>query len=110
MLAPTRELAKQVENEIFITAATLATVCVCGDAHRDARGETARGGYHRQYAGSGARFDQSGNLNLGEIEFVVLDEADQMLNVGFEEDVEKILQDCPRRVERFYSPPPCRAG
>lgn len=33
-----------------------------------------------------------GSLNLSDIQFVVLDEADQMLNVGFAEDVETILE------------------
>ncbi|GKD30843.1 DEAD-box ATP-dependent RNA helicase 3, chloroplastic, partial [Tanacetum coccineum] len=34
-------------------------------------------------------------LKLGEVQFLVLDEADQMLAVGFEEDVETILQKLP---------------
>ena len=36
-----------------------------------------------------------GSLQLGEVQFLVLDEADQMLAVGFEEDVEVILQKLP---------------
>lgn len=37
-----------------------------------------------------------GALNLSEVQFVVLDEADQMLQVGFQEEVEKILEKLPR--------------
>ncbi|KAI4308160.1 hypothetical protein L6164_031262 [Bauhinia variegata] len=36
-----------------------------------------------------------GSLNLSEVQFVVLDEADQMLQVGFQDDVEKILERLP---------------
>lgn len=36
-----------------------------------------------------------GSLNLSEVQFVVLDEADQMLNVGFADDVETILKNLP---------------
>lgn len=36
-----------------------------------------------------------GSLQLGEVQYLVLDEADQMLAVGFEEDVETILQQLP---------------
>lgn len=38
-----------------------------------------------------------GSLNLSEVKFVVLDEADQMLQVGFQEDVEKILERLPQK-------------
>lgn len=38
-----------------------------------------------------------GALNLSEIQFVVLDEADQMLNVGFAEDVEVIMERLPQK-------------
>jgi len=38
-----------------------------------------------------------GALNLSEVQFVVLDEADQMLQVGFAEDVEIILQKLPAK-------------
>lgn len=38
-----------------------------------------------------------GSLNLSEVQFVVLDEADQMLNVGFAEDVETILENLPQK-------------
>lgn len=38
-----------------------------------------------------------GSLKLGEVQFLVLDEADQMLAVGFEEDVEVILEKLPAK-------------
>ena len=102
VLAPTRELAKQVENEIFITAPTLATVCVRGTPIGTQEAKLRRG--VDIIVGTPGRVQDlinRGSLNLGEIEFVVLDEADQMLNVGFEEDVEEILQDCPETRQTF---------
>src|SRR5205085_12210157 len=36
-------------------------------------------------------------VNLEEIKYVVLDEADEMLNMGFQDDIEFILQNTPRR-------------
>jgi ATP-dependent RNA helicase DDX21 len=38
-----------------------------------------------------------GSLNLQDVRFLVLDEADQMLAVGFEEDVERILEQLPKK-------------
>ena len=103
VLAPTRELAKQVENEIFITAPTLATVCVYGGTPIGTQEAKLRRGVDIIVGTPGRVQDliNRGSLNLGEIEFVVLDEADQMLNVGFEEDVEEILQDCPEKRQTF---------
>ena len=104
MLAPTRELAKQVENEICITAPTLATACVYGGTPiGQQEGPSFRRGVDIVVGTPGRVQDlmNRGSLDLGEIEFVVLDEADQMLNVGFEEDVEAILQDCPESRQTF---------
>ena len=39
----------------------------------------------------------NGSLRLGEVQYLVLDEADQMLAVGFEEDVEVILEKLPTK-------------
>jgi len=103
VLAPTRELAKQVENEIFITAPTLATTCVYGGTPIGTQESKLRRGVDIVVGTPGRVQDlmNRGSLNLSDIEFVVLDEADQMLNVGFEEDVEAILRDCPESRQTF---------
>ena len=102
-LAPTRGLAKQVENEIFLTAPSLNTVCVYGGTPIGAQEGKLRRGVDIVVGTPGRVMDlmERGSLFLGDIEFVVLDEADQMLNVGFEEDVETILQDCPETRQTF---------
>ncbi|ABO96284.1 predicted protein [Ostreococcus lucimarinus CCE9901] len=103
VLAPTRELAKQVENEICITAPSLETVCVYGGTPIGQQEGKLRRGVDIVVGTPGRVQDLMNrrSLDLGEIEFVVLDEADQMLNVGFEEDVEAILQDCPESRQTF---------
>ncbi|KAI7982000.1 hypothetical protein LOK49_Contig3G00026, partial [Camellia lanceoleosa] len=82
VLAPTRELARQVEKEIKESASYLNTVCV------------------DVVVGTPGRIIDlinSGSLKLGEVQYLVLDEADQMLAVGFEEDVEVILEKLPAK-------------
>ena len=97
VLAPTRELAKQVENEICITAPSLETACVYGGTPIGGQEGKLRRGVDIVVGTPGRVQDLMNrrSLDLGEIEFVVLDEADQMLNVGFEEDVEagRIIQE-----------------
>ncbi len=99
VLAPTRELALQV-SEAFETYA----------AHLKVRLLPVYGGqgYGVQLAALARGVDvvvgtpgrvidhlERGTLDLSELRFLVLDEADEMLNMGFAEDVEKILADTP---------------
>ena len=51
---------------------------------------------------------EKGTLDLTELRFLVLDEADEMLNMGFAEDVETILADTPDTSRSRCSPRPCR--
>ncbi|PWA60355.1 zinc finger, CCHC-type [Artemisia annua] len=97
VLAPTRELAKQVENEIKESAPYLRTVCVYGGVSYTLQKNQLTRGVDIVVGTPGRLIDlvNSNVLKLGEVQFLVLDEADQMLAVGFEEDVETILQKLP---------------
>ncbi|KAL7584428.1 hypothetical protein Lser_V15G44808 [Lactuca serriola] len=97
VLAPTRELAKQVENEIKESAPYLQTVCVYGGVSYTLQKNQLSRGVDIVVGTPGRLIDlvNSNILKLGEVQFLVLDEADQMLAVGFEEDVEVILQKLP---------------
>ncbi|KAM7481893.1 hypothetical protein LguiB_006476 [Lonicera macranthoides] len=97
VLAPTRELAKQVENEIKESAPYLSTVCVYGGVSYTAQQGALSRGVDVVVGTPGRIIDliNSSSLRLGEVQFLVLDEADQMLAVGFEEDVELILEKVP---------------
>lgn len=97
VLAPTRELAKQVDKEIKDSAPYLRTVCVYGGVPYSSQQSALRSGVDVVVGTPGRLIDliKGNSLQLGEVQFLVLDEADQMLAVGFEEDVELILQSLP---------------
>ncbi|KAJ3669327.1 hypothetical protein LUZ60_011277 [Juncus effusus] len=97
VLAPTRELAKQVEKEIKESAPHLHTVCVYGGVSYSIQQNALSRGVDVVVGTPGRLIDliNNDNLRLDEVKFLVLDEADQMLAVGFEEDVETILEKLP---------------
>ncbi|XP_068662654.1 DEAD-box ATP-dependent RNA helicase 3, chloroplastic-like [Aristolochia californica] len=97
VLAPTRELAKQVEKEIKESAPYLNTVCVYGGVSYNIQQNALSRGVDVVVGTPGRIIDliNSNSLQLNEVQYLVLDEADQMLAVGFEEDVEVILEKVP---------------
>ncbi|KAL6278385.1 hypothetical protein ACE6H2_021986 [Prunus campanulata] len=97
VLAPTRELAKQVEKEIKESAPYLNTVCVYGGVSYITQQSALSRGVDVVVGTPGRIIDliNGNSLKLGEVQYLVLDEADSMLAVGFEEDVEVILQKLP---------------
>ncbi|GMP63544.1 hypothetical protein CsSME_00025183 [Camellia sinensis var. sinensis] len=99
VLAPTRELARQVEKEIKECASYLNTVCVYGGVSYNTQQNALSRGVDVVVGTPGRIIDliNSGSLKLGEVQYLVLDEADQMLAVGFEEDVEVILEKLPAK-------------
>ncbi|KAG7037512.1 DEAD-box ATP-dependent RNA helicase 53 [Cucurbita argyrosperma subsp. argyrosperma] len=99
VLAPTRELARQVEKEFQEAAPNLDTICVYGGAPISRQMRQLDYGVDIAVGTPGRLIDllNRGSLNLSEVQFVVLDEADQMLQVGFQEDVEKILERLPQK-------------
>jgi ATP-dependent RNA helicase DeaD len=99
VVAPTRELALQVQRELaWLYAALGARVasCVGGVDPRKERG-ALDAGVHVVVGTPGRLVDHltRGSLDLTGIRCVVLDEADEMLKMGFREELEAILQACP---------------
>lgn len=95
VLAPTRELALQVESEIKETAPSYyRSVCVYGGAPIFRQERELNQGVDIVVGTPGRVIDmlERGMLDLGSVGFAVLDEADQMLNIGFEESVEQIYE------------------
>ncbi|KAL9141081.1 hypothetical protein ABFS82_14G079700 [Erythranthe guttata] len=106
VLAPTRELAKQVEKEFMDSAPYLNTVCIYGGVSYVTQQSALTRGVDVVVGTPGRIIDliRSNSLKLGEVEYLVLDEADQMLAVGFEDDVETILQKLPpKRQSMLFS-------
>ncbi|CAN0304811.1 unnamed protein product, partial [Phaeothamnion confervicola] len=97
VLAPTRELAKQVEREFQRIAPNVATLAMYGGTPQGPQLGALRRGVDVVVGTPGRVIDhlQQGSLHLGEVKFAVLDEADMMLQMGFQEDVETILKYLP---------------
>lgn len=97
VLAPTRELARQVAEELTQVAKplNLDVALFHGGVSYDPQARALSAGVDIVVATPGRCIDHlnRGNLDLSEINIAVLDEADEMLNMGFADDVEKILQD-----------------
>jgi ATP-dependent RNA helicase DeaD len=99
VIAPTRELALQVSRELawlYAEAGAQVATCLGGtDARREQRALAA--GAHLVVGTPGRLRDhlERGNLDLSALRVVVLDEADEMLDMGFREDLEEILDSTP---------------
>ncbi len=97
VLAPTRELALQVSRELAWVAPELKTVAVYGGTGYQAQARELREGADVVVATPGRSRDylERGVLDLAAVEIAVLDEADEMLSMGFEEEVEALLAATP---------------
>ncbi|MFC3859731.1 DEAD/DEAH box helicase [Deinococcus antarcticus] len=97
VVAPTRELAKQVADEFSKSGVGLTTVTVYGGAAYGPQENALRRGVDIVVGTPGRLIDhlERGNLDLSAVEFAVLDEADEMLSVGFADAIETILQKTP---------------
>ncbi|MCO0635969.1 DEAD/DEAH box helicase [Lutimaribacter sp. EGI FJ00014] len=100
IIAPTRELAMQVKRELgwlYAEAGAVLASCVGGMDMRDERRALARGA-HIVVATPGRLRDHimRGSIDLASVRAVVLDEADEMLDLGFREDLEFILEETPK--------------
>ncbi len=101
VLEPTRELAMQVETAFRDYSRFLhlkITVLYGGVGYGKQREELAAGA-DVVVATPGRLLDfcQQGDLKLGRIEYLVLDEVDRMLDMGFLPDVRRIIEQCPKQ-------------
>jgi ATP-dependent RNA helicase DeaD len=99
IVAPTRELAMQVGRELtWLYASTGARLASCiGGMDGQAEARALMAGAHIVVGTPGRLCDhlRRGRLNLADLRVVVLDEADEMLDLGFREELDQILQACP---------------
>ncbi|WP_165241820.1 DEAD/DEAH box helicase [Corynebacterium lizhenjunii] len=100
VLAPTRELALQVADSFQSFADHLGRIEVLPIYGGQAYGIQLSGlrrGAHIIVGTPGRVIDhlEKGSLDISRLRYLVLDEADEMLNMGFQEDVERILEDTP---------------
>ena len=99
ILTPTRELAVQVEKEVRKLATSSQIKCCCLYGGKPIRKQITQldRGCHIVVGTPGRVIDhlRRGSLDKSQIWFVVLDEADRMLDIGFRPDIERILRQCP---------------
>nr|OQO21443.1 ATP-dependent RNA helicase DBP3 [Rachicladosporium sp. CCFEE 5018] len=116
MVSPTRELALQIHEELKKLASPygLKITVVYGGVPKDAQRETLKGS-NIIVATPGRLNDyiQEGSIDLSNVEYLVLDEADRMLDKGFEQEIRKIISTTPttgRQTQMFTAtwPPSVR--
>lgn len=101
ILEPTRELAAQVETAFrdYARFANLKITVVFGGVGYGRQNDALRAGTDIIVATPGRLLDhlERGTVRLDKVQFLVLDEADRMLDMGFLPDVRRIIEKCPRQ-------------
>ncbi len=104
VLTPTRELAQQVTSEVGKVAKYrgVRAVSIYGGQPIKRQLDALEAGVHVVVGTPGRIQDhmERGTLHLDKIRIVVLDEADQMLDIGFFPDIRRILRYTPRNAQR----------
>jgi len=100
VLAPTRELAAQIEDAFRVLGkeTKLNSVAIFGGVSMKNQVDTLKRGVEIVVACPGRLLDHigQGTIDLSRVEVLVLDEADQMFDMGFLPDVRKIVKQLPR--------------
>ncbi|MFO1501428.1 MAG: DEAD/DEAH box helicase [Verrucomicrobiota bacterium] len=100
ILEPTRELAAQVETAVrdFSRFTDLRVAVVFGGVGYGRQNDALRSGVDVLVATPGRLLDHlgQGTCRLDSVKYLVLDEADRMLDMGFLPDVRRIVERCPR--------------
>jgi ATP-dependent RNA helicase RhlE len=101
VLTPTRELAAQVYNNVkaYSEFLDIRSAVIFGGVNQRPQVATIRNGVDILIATPGRLIDlqNQGLLSLSKIEILVLDEADRMLDMGFYDDIMKIIQYLPKQ-------------
>ena len=99
VLCPTRELAVQVRDEArkLRPDPHCRVVAIYGGQRLRQQANEVRKGCHLAVGTPGRVLDflKRGILNTSRLRYIVLDEADRMLDIGFRPDIERILRQCP---------------
>ncbi|MDD4990630.1 MAG: DEAD/DEAH box helicase [Paludibacter sp.] len=103
VLVPTRELGQQVAREFFLFSKHLPRVfaeAVYGGAPIDDQIQRLKRTTHVVVATPGRLLDllDRNALNLQDLKYLVLDEADEMMNMGFKSEIDNILRSCKKGI------------
>lgn len=101
ILAPTRELSLQISEEFkdYGRALDIRQMTIYGGVSQRVQTQTLQKGVDILVATPGRLLDliQQGFINLNKVEYFVLDEADRMLDMGFINDIKKIIAKLPEK-------------
>ncbi|KAJ3701416.1 hypothetical protein LUZ61_005121 [Rhynchospora tenuis] len=108
VLAPTRELAVQIQQEAskFGSSSKIKNTCIYGGVPKGPQVRDLQKGVEIVIATPGRLIDmlESNNTNLRRVTYLVLDEADRMLDMGFEPQIRKIVSQIrPDRQTLYWS-------
>lgn len=108
ILSPTRELARQIDEQIFAIGyhAGISSATVIGGSDFSVQAKALKAGVDIIVATPGRLIDQNKvvNIDFSNLEYLVLDEADRMLDMGFLPDMKKIISWLPnKRQTLLYS-------
>ncbi len=108
IIAPTRELAAQIQQTIVVLGqkTTVRSVTVYGGVGKTPQIKALKRGVEVVVACPGRLLDLmgTGDIDLSNVEYLVLDEADRMCDMGFLPDIRRILRQLPaRRQTLFFS-------
>ena len=106
VLVPTRELGQQVAREFFLFSKHLSRVfaeAVYGGAPIEDQIQKLKRATHVVVATPGRLIDllDRNALNLDDLKYLVLDEADEMMNMGFKTEIDTILKSCKTGITKM---------
>ncbi|KAM7429486.1 Nucleolar RNA helicase 2 [Porites harrisoni] len=106
VLAPTRELAKQVGDQFDLLKSGLSVHCVYGGVAYGPQAQAIRNGLDVIVGTPGRILDLmvNGTLDLTQLKHVVIDEVDRMLDMGFAQSVEDIIEESYRNGSKENKP------
>lgn len=112
IITPTRELCLQVSEAFhgFGRDAGIVVTPIYGGQDYGRQIRALKRGTHVVVATPGRALDHisRGTLNLSSVKAVVLDEADEMLDLGFADELDSIFDALPEKVQKALFPPRCR--
>jgi len=106
VLVPTRELGQQVAREFFLFSKYMPRVfaeAVYGGVPIDDQIQKLKRATHVVVATPGRLIDllERKALNLQDLKYLVLDEADEMINMGFKTEIDQILRSCKKDITKM---------
>jgi ATP-dependent RNA helicase RhlE len=106
VMVPTRELAKQIEGVFkdIGKRTSVRTYGLFGGVEQDQQIRTLKNGVDILVTTPGRMFDliSQGYIDVSRLEFLVLDEADLMLDLGFNKDIKDVLKHIPKKRQTLF--------